>query len=325
MSPGRCALGPTIFSTLGITPVTGMGGLSSAMARMAPITAAPPHISYFMRSIFSEGLIEMPPVSKVTALPTSPRFVLPGGLCAPDGSVRTINAGGSALPCDDAQNGSHPEFPHARFVQHFKSQPAFLGHLFGALGEHGGRQKIGRLNCRARARNFGFRRGCVRASTRVPVRRRRPAPPRSATSDNLVPVRSDLCRSHSKSPINAPSTTAETCSGVEKSSGSRNAALSGARLQKARGGTGDGPQLRGGELLGGSRARPSEYDAPCIPERDAEERIPCGLPVNSPASPHRRIARRQRRTLFEFQNDQRVRFDFGGRLAFQCDFHNVVR
>ena len=43
------------------------------MARMAPIMAAPPAMSYFIFSMPSAGLIEMPPVSKVTPLPTSPR------------------------------------------------------------------------------------------------------------------------------------------------------------------------------------------------------------------------------------------------------------
>ena len=42
------------------------------MARMAPIMAAPPAMSYFIFSMLSEGLMEMPPVSKVMPLPTRP-------------------------------------------------------------------------------------------------------------------------------------------------------------------------------------------------------------------------------------------------------------
>ena len=57
--------------------VTGIGGFSCAMARMAPIIAAPPAMSYFIFSMPSAGLIEMPPVSNVTPLPTSPRCALP--------------------------------------------------------------------------------------------------------------------------------------------------------------------------------------------------------------------------------------------------------
>ena len=40
---------------------------------MASITAAPPDMSNFISCILAEGLIEIPPVSKVTALPTKPR------------------------------------------------------------------------------------------------------------------------------------------------------------------------------------------------------------------------------------------------------------
>ena len=72
ISPGRCALPPGIFSTAGTMPVTATGGFRRAIARIAPITAAPPAMSYFIFSMPSEGLIEMPPVSNVTPLPTSP-------------------------------------------------------------------------------------------------------------------------------------------------------------------------------------------------------------------------------------------------------------
>ena len=60
-----------MFSTDGMTPITLPGAPVLAMAWKAPSTAAPPHMSYFILSMFSAGLIEMPPVSNVTALPTS--------------------------------------------------------------------------------------------------------------------------------------------------------------------------------------------------------------------------------------------------------------
>ena len=41
------------------------------MACMAVITAAPPHMSYFMSSMPAGGLAQMPPESKVSPLPTS--------------------------------------------------------------------------------------------------------------------------------------------------------------------------------------------------------------------------------------------------------------
>ncbi len=46
-------------------------GLSWAMACMAPIIAAAPAMSYFILSMCSAGLMEMPPVSNVMPLPTS--------------------------------------------------------------------------------------------------------------------------------------------------------------------------------------------------------------------------------------------------------------
>src|SRR5579863_3090969 len=73
MSPGLCARLLTMFSTAGTSAVTGIDGFSCARARIAPSTAAPPHMSYFIFSMPSAGLIEMPPLSKVTPLPTSPK------------------------------------------------------------------------------------------------------------------------------------------------------------------------------------------------------------------------------------------------------------
>ncbi len=52
------------------------GGLSCAMARMAPSTAAPPAMSYLIFSMPSDGLMEMPPVSKVTPLPDQAEMIL---------------------------------------------------------------------------------------------------------------------------------------------------------------------------------------------------------------------------------------------------------
>jgi hypothetical protein len=45
---------------------------------MTPIIVAPPAMSYFIFSMPSEGLMEIPPVSKVTALPTKPITGAPG-------------------------------------------------------------------------------------------------------------------------------------------------------------------------------------------------------------------------------------------------------
>ena len=83
MSPGLIARPPGMFSVAGTTPITRIGALSSAIARMAQATAAPPAMSSFIRSMPSAGLIEMPPVSNVMPLPTKPSTGLAG---APGGS-----------------------------------------------------------------------------------------------------------------------------------------------------------------------------------------------------------------------------------------------
>ena len=70
---GLEALPEGMFSAAQTMAMTLTAGLSWAMARMAPIMAAPPAMSYFIFSMLSAGLMEMPPVSKVMPLPTRPR------------------------------------------------------------------------------------------------------------------------------------------------------------------------------------------------------------------------------------------------------------
>ena len=79
MSPGLTAWPPGMFSVAGTTAVIVTGSPSSAMAFIDSSTAAPPDMSNFISLILPLGLIEIPPVSKVTALPTKPRC----GPCVP--------------------------------------------------------------------------------------------------------------------------------------------------------------------------------------------------------------------------------------------------
>ena len=72
-------------------------------------------MSYFIFSIPSAGLIEIPPVSNVIPLPTNPNTgasaapAAPSAPAPPSGSYRiTISAGGSGDPCDTAQNAPIP-------------------------------------------------------------------------------------------------------------------------------------------------------------------------------------------------------------------------
>ena len=52
-------------------PVRFIGSFSFPTVFMIPMTAAAPHMSYFIMSRSSPGFSEMPPVSKVTPLPMS--------------------------------------------------------------------------------------------------------------------------------------------------------------------------------------------------------------------------------------------------------------
>ena len=71
-SPGLTAWPSGMFSVAPTTATTRTAKRSSAIASIAPSTAAPPDMSNFMSDILLAFLIEIPPVSNVTALPTRP-------------------------------------------------------------------------------------------------------------------------------------------------------------------------------------------------------------------------------------------------------------
>ena len=70
-SPGLIELPSGMFSTRPTIPTTLREISCEAMACIAPTTAPEPPISYFISPIPADGLIEIPPVSNVTPLPTS--------------------------------------------------------------------------------------------------------------------------------------------------------------------------------------------------------------------------------------------------------------
>ena len=72
MSPGFIECPEGRFSVAPITAISRTGSPRRAIAAVAPSTAAPPDMSNFMSLILLPGLIEMPPESNVTALPTKP-------------------------------------------------------------------------------------------------------------------------------------------------------------------------------------------------------------------------------------------------------------
>ena len=85
-----------------------IASFSSAAAFIVPNTAMPPDLSSFIWSIFIDGLMLIPPESKVIALPTSPTVgkaaaTLPAGLY-----FKTINRG---LFCEPAPTARIPPIP----------------------------------------------------------------------------------------------------------------------------------------------------------------------------------------------------------------------
>ena len=96
MSPGRCALPPGMFSTAGTTPKTLILGFMRPIARMAPMTEAPPDMSPFMSPMPAACFSEMPPVSNVIPLPTSATLL--SGFCGSPRYSITMSFGSLALP-----------------------------------------------------------------------------------------------------------------------------------------------------------------------------------------------------------------------------------
>ena len=91
-SPGLTAVPDGMFSVLGMSPTTCTLGLSRPSISKVPSTAAAPDMSYFMSSMFCAGLIEMPPVSKVTPFPTSTTGAPVGALVLERDEARLLGA-----------------------------------------------------------------------------------------------------------------------------------------------------------------------------------------------------------------------------------------
>ena len=72
-----------MFSVAPTTASTWTGACNSASAATVSITAAPPHMSYFMPVIEAPGLRFSPPLSNVTALPISARHGASGSTPLP--------------------------------------------------------------------------------------------------------------------------------------------------------------------------------------------------------------------------------------------------
>ncbi len=142
-SPGLSARPPGMFSVIGTTPTTSIGAFSSEIARIAPMTAAPPAMSSFIRSMPSAGLIEMPPVSKVMPLPTSPSTGADAG--ARGRMAQHEHARRLGAAAGDAEQQAHPEPRNLFLVQDFDVKPRLAADGRATFGEHGRRQNVCRL------------------------------------------------------------------------------------------------------------------------------------------------------------------------------------
>ncbi len=123
-------------------PTTLTFALRAASSCISPTTQAAPAMSPFMSSMPAAGLSEMPPVSKVTPLPTmaigSPPFGA-GALPLHDDDV--------ARPVAALPHGK--QRAHAELLQRLGPQQlhlhAELGQRLGARGELGGPEHVGGL------------------------------------------------------------------------------------------------------------------------------------------------------------------------------------
>src|SRR5580698_2420914 len=95
MSPGLVALPAGMFSQVGTMTTRLIFRPISTTARSVPITEPAPSMSYFISSMLSPGLSEMPPVSNVMPLPTS---TTGAALAAAPWYCSTMNWGGSTEP-----------------------------------------------------------------------------------------------------------------------------------------------------------------------------------------------------------------------------------
>ena len=140
-SPGRCAVPLGMFSTRPMMPTALTFALRSASSCIRPTTQAAPAMSPFMSSMPAAGLIEMPPVSKVTPLPTKTTGSPPRAGALP---LHHHHVARPSAPLRDGEQRVHAE-PLQRLRRSTLTCDAELGELLGARGELGGTEDVGRL------------------------------------------------------------------------------------------------------------------------------------------------------------------------------------
>ena len=114
-----------MFSTSPTTPTALTFAFLAAKAYIKPTTPPAPAISHFISSIPPDGLIEMPPVSKVTPLPT--KAIGRSFLClGKPFHCSAIILGELALPCATPSNAPIPRASIFLSSRTFNFTPSFV-------------------------------------------------------------------------------------------------------------------------------------------------------------------------------------------------------
>ena len=117
-----------------------MGNSAAVAATRAAVTVAAPHMSNFISSIDPDGLMLMPPVSKVTPLPIRTMGASSG---APPRYCATISLPGVLLPRVTDMKAPHAEFLDPFFLQHLDGDSVPVGKLADFVREVGGVAHVG--------------------------------------------------------------------------------------------------------------------------------------------------------------------------------------
>ena len=133
-----------MFSTAGATAHMGMPGASWAAVAMAWMTVAAPVLSVFISPMLAGGLRLMPPVSKVTPLPTRASS-RPRASRSRDGSERrAMKRGWLDDPRPTAMNMPMPMVGGFLRADDLEPHAELAGHVAGLVGEDLGADVIGR-------------------------------------------------------------------------------------------------------------------------------------------------------------------------------------
>ena len=103
-----------MFSTSPTSPTTLAGAFRSASVFITPATTPAPPMSMVISSMPAAGLIEMPPVSKTTPLPTSAK----GAASPPPFHCMTTTFDGLSEPMPDREQRAHAEPLELGLLEH---------------------------------------------------------------------------------------------------------------------------------------------------------------------------------------------------------------